>query len=332
VREYAGHALNAGQQLLQLVDHVLDLQRLDEGRLELRIEAVAVGPLVAQAVDAVREQAQARGIRLSNEIARDGIYVRADRERLLQVLTALSNNAVKYNRPTGTVCWRAERRDDRATLIVEDSGSGMTDAQLTRLFQPFERLGRETGTVEGSGLGLIIARSLAENMGGRLSVSSRFGLGTRAIVELPLAAVEPQAAASTAAAAPPAAAATPTPLRLLYVEDNRVNALLFGEAVRVLGNVELRVAEDGSEALETVRHWQPDVLVLDAHLPGSSGFQVLEQLRGMPGLERTPAVMCSADALPDDVERARAAGFIGYWTKPIDLGRVMAELQQFAAR
>lgn len=118
----------------------------------------------------------------------------------------------------------------------------------------------------------------------------------------------------------------PTPMRVLYVEDNRINAILFAEAVGMRGDIELRVAEDGEEALELLSAWTPELLVLDAHLPGMSGFDVLRQLRAIPALTHVPAYMCSADALPEDLERARLAGFNGYWTKPIDLRALMTDL------
>ncbi|HET7792859.1 MAG TPA: response regulator, partial [Rhizobacter sp.] len=117
-------------------------------------------------------------------------------------------------------------------------------------------------------------------------------------------------------------------LRMLYVEDNRINALLFEEAMRMhSSHIELRVAEDGDQALTLAQDWRPEVLVLDAHLPGISGFEVLRQLRTLPGLDTVPAYMCSADAMPDDVQRAYEAGFVGYWTKPINIGSVLADIE-----
>ncbi|WP_341893476.1 response regulator, partial [Variovorax sp. YR752] len=134
----------------------------------------------------------------------------------------------------------------------------------------------------------------------------------------------PPPLAGSEAAQPQQAAVAP--LRLLYVEDNRINALLFEEAMRMLGGIELQVAEDGAEALQLARHWAPQVLVLDANLPDMHGHELLGRLRELPGLATTPAFMCSADAMPEDLERARASGFIGYWTKPIELPKVSAAL------
>jgi CheY-like chemotaxis protein len=127
---------------------------------------------------------------------------------------------------------------------------------------------------------------------------------------------------------------TPDPsqaLRVLYVEDNRINAMLFEEALRPYGQIELDIAEDGQSALSIAQEKLPHVLVLDAHLPGMSGFDVLKVLRKLPGMDQVPAYMCSADAMPEDVARAKAEGFTGYWTKPIDIVEVTTELCRLAA-
>jgi CheY-like chemotaxis protein len=187
---------------------------------------------------------------------------------------------------------------------------------------------------------LIIARSLVVAMGGTLEVASSAGVGTRVVVELPRAQqtalpfAEDRADSTSAATdkdpAPPPTSESGPVLRLLYVEDNRINAILFEEAIRLRDGVELRLAEDGAEALEQVRQWKPDVLVLDAHLPGMDGFELLSALRREPGLDEVPAFMCSADAMPDDVQRAAAAGFAGYWSKPINIARIMSDLDRIS--
>jgi CheY-like chemotaxis protein len=146
------------------------------------------------------------------------------------------------------------------------------------------------------------------------------------------AAGAPAAASGAATVAATGATAAPGgPMRVLYVEDNRVNQILFEETIRLHGGIDLRLAENGAEALALVEQWRPEALVLDAHLPGMNGYELLLQLRGRPGLANTPAFMCSADALPEDMERGRRAGFVGYWTKPIDIARVMNDLDALRA-
>jgi PAS domain S-box-containing protein len=329
VRDYAGHVLEAGQHLLALIDDVLDLQKIEEGAMSLQLHPVDLHEVVTRASELLMPLALAADVSFELAVP-PGTWVQADVQRLRQVLLNVGSNAIKYNHRGGAVRWRFEGLQGRAALCVEDTGVGMTDEQMTRLFQPFERLGRETSTIEGTGLGLIIARSLVQAIGGRLSIESHAGVGTSVRIELQVAATPaPQVGKPQPVASPGEAPA----LRMLYVEDNRINAILFEEAMRLHGDrIELRVAEDGEHALAIARSWQPEVLVLDAHLPGASGFDVLRLLRALPGLDNVPAYMCSADAMPDDVQRAYEAGFSGYWTKPIDVGSVLADVAQCLQR
>ena len=327
VRDYAEHVLRAGQQLLALTNDVLELQRAEEGRIELAIADVPLDAMVACVIELLRPAADERGVGFDNHVPA-GVAVRADEQRLRQVLFNVGSNAVKFNRPAGVVRWSIDRPHGsaRVRLSIEDTGAGLKPAQLDRLFQPFDRLGRETSTIEGTGLGLLLARSLTVAMGGSLQVASSAGIGTRVIVELPPAeSAEPASSGGPAAPAP-----APAGLRLLYVEDNRINAILFEEALRLREGIDLRLAENSAEALEHLRDWRPDVLVLDAHLPGMDGFELLRVLRRQPGLEAVPAFMCSADAMPDDIDRAARAGFAGYWSKPINISKIMSDLDRIS--
>ena len=329
---YADHILQAGQHLLALVNDVLDLQQVEEGRLSLNLAPVALTELAARCTELLAPTAQARGVNCINAVTETAARVWADKQRLRQVLLNVASNAIKYNRPGGQMRLSVEPAgDERLALLVEDNGYGMTDEQMSRLFQPFERLGRETSAIEGTGLGLIIARSLVQEMGGSLTVASRPGVGTRVRIELPAPPEGPRSehglfVSSMQGLLHDQERKEPDRMRMLYVEDNRINALLFEETLKLRSHIELRVAEDGDEAHAIASEWRPDVLVLDAHLPGLTGYEVLQQLRQLPGLAEVPAFMCSADAMPEDVQRALAAGFIGYWTKPIDVNQVMADL------
>jgi PAS domain S-box-containing protein len=325
VVEYADHVLRASEHLLGLVNEVLDLQRVEEGRTELQPQAVELAPFLESTLDLMRPAAQREGIALTNQVPA-GCWVHADARSLRQVLMNMVSNAVKYNRNGGwVVISLLPSPPGRCVIAIEDTGSGLSDEQLARLFQPFERLGHETSAIEGSGLGLVITRSLIELMGGSVSLTSVPGAGTLARIDLP--------ATDAPAATPPAPAEAPPPfeetrpmdlpaLRVLYVEDNRINALLFEEAMRLLGGIELMVAEHGADALRTVEVWTPQVLVLDANLPDMNGNELLGRLRQRPELAGVPAYMCSADAMPEDLQRARESGFQGYWTKPIEMNAV----------
>lgn len=329
VAEYADHILRASEHLLGLVNEVLDLQRVEEGRAALEPRAIELAPFIDATLELLRPVAQAQGIALANQVPR-GRAVWADERCLRQVLMNMVSNAVKYNRAGGwVVLTLLDAPPGRCAVAIEDTGSGLSDAQLARLFQPFERLGHESSSIEGSGLGLVITRSLIEHMGGTVTLESVPGAGTLARIELPAAdppAAEEGAAAIVTPQAPVGVPADAEPLRLLYVEDNRINALLFEEAMRLLGGIELQVAEDGASALALLQRWTPQVLVLDANLPDMNGHELLRRLREQPGLRGVPAFMCSADAMPEDLERARASGFQGYWTKPIEMAKVSEAL------
>ena len=329
VAEYADHILRASEHLLGLVNEVLDLQRVEEGRAALEPRPIELAPFLESTLDLLRPAAQAGGIALASQVP-GGQWVLADERCLRQVLMNMVSNAVKYNRPGGWVLVTLlDAPPGRCTIAIEDTGSGLTDEQLARLFQPFERLGHETTGIEGTGLGLVITRSLIEQMGGSVTLSSVPGAGTLARIELPAAdspdtAPAPLSPPQTAVPAPPTAQRQP--LRVLYVEDNRINALLFEEAMRLLGGIELQIAESGEEALRLIEGWTPQVLVLDANLPDMNGHELLARLRDIAALAALPAFMCSADAMPEDLERARASGFQGYWTKPIEMAKVSAAL------
>ncbi|GIX25451.1 MAG: hypothetical protein KatS3mg122_2682 [Caldimonas sp.] len=333
IRDYATHMLQAGRHLLALINDVLDLQRVEAGQLALSMGPVSLREASAQTQELLAPLAREYRIDIENLIPMD-THVRADPQRLRQVLLNIVSNAIKYNRPGGRVTLQAgDAAEHRVSIEVTDTGAGLDAAQLERLFQPFERLGRETSGIEGTGLGLFIAKRLIEEMGGRIHVRSSVGTGTTVSLELPRA--DAATANTIGAASTDPAPSMPSrigPLRLLYVEDNPVNALLFREAMTLCEHIELQVAEDGERAFDLVRHWRPDVIVLDAHLPGMSGFDVLQGLRRDHGLHDIPAFMCSADAMPEDIERARQAGFAGYWTKPIALPQVLADIARVRRR
>src|SRR6185369_12294185 len=246
--------------------------------LTLRLAPLPLREHVSAALDFVSPLALPHRISLNNSVSAD-VSVLADSQRLRQVLLNLASNAIKYNVEHGSVHARLDgrTREGFARLVIEDTGAGLTAQQLQRLFQPFERLGLETSKVEGTGLGLIISRRLSEEMGGSLELRSTPGRGTQVLLELPLA--RHLGAAPAAPSVRSASAATAgRKLRMLYVEDNRINAILFEEALKLREQIELRVATDGEDALSLVHHWTPDVLVLDAHLPGMDGFELLDAL------------------------------------------------------
>ena len=325
---YVHEILRAGHHLLALINEVLDLARIESGRLSLSPEPLPLAELVREAQTLVLPLAQQREVSLS--IApMQGLVVRADRLRLKQVLLNLLSNAVKYNRSGGTVQVEALVQDMFTVRIrVHDSGIGITAQNLPQLFQPFSRV---SGTnAEGTGIGLSISQRLVAMMGGRIGVNSTPGVGSEFWVELPSDRLAdpppPRLSAPEMAGTPP-----PRPgrhARVLYVEDNPANLKLVEQIVQRHANVELLMAPSGGLGLDLARSHLPELLLLDIHLPDIDGFQVLARLRADAQTRHIPVVAVTAQAMPDDVKRVMAAGFDGYLAKPLDLASFDALLER----
>lgn len=331
----------AGRTLLELVDEVLDLNAIDSGQFKVTPARVAALDVAAQAVALAGPAAASAGLALTGPellppqpADAPAWQVQADARRLLQVLGALLSNAVKYTPAGGSVALRLSATDGGVAFTVVDTGIGLSAAQQAALFEPFNRLGAERTATPGSGLGLVIARGLVGLMGGHLQVRSASGEGSAFTVWLPSAPTE-RALAAPVPAAPAAglgqaeaAAAQTAPGRVLYVEDNEVNALLMQAIVALRPALQLQVVPDVASALVAARELPPDLVLLDLHLPDGDGYTLLRALRLLPGLQQVPAVVVSASAHAEERQRALAAGFVGYWTKPLDLAQTLAEIDR----
>ncbi len=319
--------LDSAQHLRGVVDELLDISRIEAGQMVLVLSPVAVAPLLAQVAASLADEAGARGISVLTPPVDSAGVVLAEPQRLRQVLLNLLSNAVKYNRPGGAVWVQLVPEGPAWRIDVCDNGIGLDAAQQAGLFQPFNRVGAERTGVPGAGLGLVISRHLAQLMGGTLSVQSTVGAGSTFSIHLPAASAAPVA---TPAALAPALLPDPTLQgRVLYVEDNEVNAQLMQALLALCPGVQLQVAPDAAAALAAAgAGTPPDLLLIDMHLPDGSGLALLPRLRALPGMAAVPAVVVSASAEPALQAHARQAGFDAYWTKPLALA---ATLQGLAA-
>jgi CheY-like chemotaxis protein len=277
----------------------------------------------------IEPQAQNRGIRMTFPEFAVPCFVHADRTRLKQVLINLMSNAVKYNTAEGTVVVDlAGSTSERVRINVRDTGAGLAPEKLAQLFQPFNRLGQERGAEQGTGIGLVMSKRLTELMGGVLGVESTVGQGSVFWCELSTAtapsieAMPAQPASTASTQAHPGA-----PLRtLLYVEDNPANLKLVEQLIARRPTVRLLSAVDGNTGIQLARAHQPDVILMDINLPGISGIEALKILRDDPTTAHIPVVALSANAMPRDIERGLAAGFVSYLTKPIKIDEFLAAL------
>ena len=338
-----GHIVNAGRHLLSLINEVLDIARIEAGRVELSLEPVRVSEVIGETLDLIRPLATERGINLHTESCDHPLHaahVLADRQRLKQVMLNFLSNAVKYNKPGGDVRVECSECDGaRLCIRVADTGVGIAPENLSRLFVAFDRLGAEQSEVQGTGLGLALSKSLVEAMNGVVNVESRLGEGTAFTVALPRAESQLQLAARqrrdpSATATPdddPAAPADAPPARVhrvLYIEDNLSNLTLIEHLLADRADIHLMTAMQGRLGLDLARQHHPDLILLDLHLPDLPGWDVLAALQADEATRDIPVVAVSADATPRQTERLLKLGARAYLTKPLDVDRFLRMLRQ----
>ena len=333
-RGQIGHILKGGEHLLDLINEVLDLSRIEAGRMNVSIERISVRDLIGECLPLTESLAGSRGITLTEDIASDGdLFVWGDYVRCKQVLINLLSNAVKYNRPDGMVTLQVRRTAQGfVRLSVGDTGPGIPSEAMGELFEPFHRLGAESGDVEGTGIGLTITKKLIEMMNGRIGVESEVGIGSTFWFELPeMVGREQQAAKVKADAdrkAVEAAHRDEGPRhRLLYIEDNPANMQLVREVVAEMGDFDMVGAADAEHGLTIIGSRPPDVILMDLNLPGMGGVEAARHLKASERTRHIPIIGLSADAMPEVVERAKGVGMVKYLTKPIDVPVLVAALR-----
>lgn len=310
---------------------MLDLARIEAGHLSLSPEPVGIPEVVRSIVDLIGPLAAARGIRIHSQSV-DTCAARqvfADRQRFNQILLNLLSNAVKYNRDGGRVDVTCqEMPDGRVRINVSATGTGIPPHKLQQLFQPFERLGAEQSSIEGTGLGLMVSKGLAEAMDGVLGVESELGRGSTFWVELPRSDSTSEISPAQARTHANAAADSGVTGTVLYIEDNVSNRRLMERVFARRPGVRLVGASDGRKGLEFACAHRPDLVLLDLHLPDMNGEDVLRQLKEDPRTEMIPVAVLSADAMPLQTKQVLAAGAAAYLTKPLDVGGVLQFLDE----
>ncbi|MFL6519446.1 MAG: PAS domain S-box protein [Chthoniobacterales bacterium] len=315
------YILSAGRHLLNLINEVLDISRIEAGTLQLSVEPVCLEEAIGEALDLMRPLAGERSISLSTDASLENTtYVLADRQRLKQVLLNLLSNAVKYSGMEGSVTVSFAESGSRFTrLSVQDTGAGIAVDKLARLFTPFDRLGAEQSTVEGTGLGLALCQRLVQAMHGTIGVSSTLGNGSTFWLDLPRAQSPLKTLSAARTGSVPVEPATDDVRRILYIEDNFSNVTLVDQMLAERPTLELMTAMQGRVGLELARQHSPDLILLDLHLPDVPGWQVLAQLKADHLTREIPVVVISADATPPQIKRLLSAGARAYLTKPLDI-------------
>jgi signal transduction histidine kinase/CheY-like chemotaxis protein len=328
-KESITQILQAGWHLLKLINEILDLSVVESGKVSLSLEPVSLSDVLSECQTMMEAQAQQRGIRMTFPQFEQPSFVWADQTRLKQVVINLLSNAIKYNQANGQVTVNfTVISSDRIRISFKDTGAGLTPEKKAQLFQPFNRLGQEAGSVAGTGIGLVVTKQLVELMGGFLGADSTVGDGSVFWFELrstpapELKLVSPELPLIKLAIRP-----IDAPQKtLLYIEDNPANMKLVERLIDRREDIKLLTAVNGSLGIELAKSSLPDVILMDINLPGISGIEALKVLREDAATAHIPVVAISANAMARDIEVGQQLGFIRYLTKPIVVEEFMATL------
>jgi len=330
-KRFTDRIISSGQHLLQLINDILDLSRIESGNIICSIECVEVSTLFQECFELVMPLASAHDVFINFEKPEDDFCILCDFTRTKQILLNLCTNAIKYNKEKGSVIIRAEAHAGRVSMvriIVEDTGIGIAEDKQDKVFAPFERLGAEMGAVEGTGIGMTITKKLVHLMKGEISFTSVEGEGSVFYVDLPRT-QKNNLAPEADGLSQKKDFRTKEVITLLYFEDNPMNMELMADIVEDAGNFNFLSAHTAEAGLPLARKHRPDIIIMDLNLPGMSGFNALETLKGWEETKNIPVIALSANASPRDIKKGLAAGFVSYITKPLRNDQIMDEIYRY---
>ena len=328
--------LKAGEHLLELINEVLDLTKIEAGHLNLSTDCVGFNELMSDCISIIEPLAKKHGLNLINNIPQTReFFVRIDFTRAKQVLLNLMSNAVKYNRVDGYIGLNLEvlQASRRIRFSVSDAGQGLSKEQQAKLFKPFERAGAEFSNIEGTGIGLVISKQLVELMGGDIGLESTPGSGStfwvefQMVEEKDISAIEKEKL--TASLIPVQTTASAKDKKILYIEDNPANLRLIQEFLKRKEHITLETAHEPVLGLDIAKNTVPDLILLDINLPGMNGYEVLKILRLTETLRDIPVIAISANAMTSDIRHGLEAGFDHYLSKPVQLVEFYAVIDKF---
>lgn len=322
----------SGRHLLALINDILDLSKIEAGKLELHPEEVAVRPLAEGCVRLLREQALRKRLALSVQVEPGLEILVADQRRLKQVLVNLLSNAVKFTPEEGRVMLevRSVEHTREVCFTVSDTGIGISRPDIERIFQPFVQIdSRLARRYEGTGLGLALVRRMVEMHDGRVTVESEPGKGSRFHVFLPLAGTRHSPAPGMTEPDPISVPAPVAKMSLLLAEDHEANRRMLGDYLHSLGH-QVTMATNGEEACQRAAEVEPDIILMDVQMPGMDGLEAIRRLRAEPRTADIPIVVLTALAMNGDRDRCLMSGANHYVSKPIVLSELAALLNRMA--
>jgi signal transduction histidine kinase/ActR/RegA family two-component response regulator len=325
INDFSQEIERAGSHLLSLVNDLIDLSRIESGKLEITLEPILLSNLEKDCLSLIAPLAEKFQIHLSSQSAFNDIIILADALRLRQIIINFLSNGIKYNKPNGSVSLQTIIMGNSVRIQVADTGVGIAEDKQNRIFNAFDRLGAECGTIEGTGIGLVIAKRLIEAMNGSIGFSSISNQGSRFWVDFPI--YQQQTTSQRDVTQRPSTETTQvTPVKtptsqttILCIEDNPVNLKLIQKILAKNGNYLIYEATTAMRGIDIARREQPNLILSDINLPDMDGYQVLSLLKADPKTQHIPIIALTADAMKEDIDRGEKAGFAGYITKPIDI-------------
>lgn len=322
-QESVTEILKAGNHLLELINEVLDLSKIESGKLSISIESVSIKAVMEEALSIIKPFADTHDIKIIAPIIESyDEFVYVDNTRLKQILLNLLSNAVKYNKQNGQVTFYHDRCDDNYRFHVIDTGIGLSKSEFDLIFKPFQRLNKLNNTIEGTGIGLTVAKQLVELMNGKIYVESEKGIGSHFWVEFPavnVCAIEPDE--NILSLETHSSISEDNHYTVLYVEDNPANLRLVERILNQITSIKMLSAISGELCVDLAVAHRPDLILLDINLPGIDGYEVFKRLKMYEETKDIPIVAISAHAMPKDVAKGIMIGFDDYITKPINVSK-----------
>jgi len=320
IEEFSNEILVAGKHLLELIDQLLDLSKIESSDLKISFEPINVCSLVDECIGQVKLGIHDRNnIQVHNEISDKSMSVKADPLRFKQVIINLVSNAIKYNKLNGTVIVKTQKQGEMTRISVIDSGVGVSNENIDKLFLPFERLNYKNGNIQGTGIGLTITKKLIEAMNGKIGVNSQQGIGSTFWIELPSAESQMKDESFKIGFSAQESKISEKTIKVLCIEDNPANMRLLSSALQIQGNYQVVMAYDAESGIRLANSEQPDVILMDINLPGISGIEAFSLLKSETATQDIPVIAISANAMPNEIDNAKAHGFSHYLSKPIDI-------------
>jgi PAS domain S-box-containing protein len=330
-RESTQEIIKGGHHLLGLINEVLDLAKIESGHVTLSIENVRLKELIDDCRRLMQPLAAAAQLTMHVQVSNQWV-VRADRARLKQVILNLLSNAIKYNRQGGDIGVRVlDARAERIRIEVTDTGLGIAQSRLPDVFQAFNRLGKDKGVIEGTGIGLSITRNLVVMMDGEVGVESQPGVGTTFWIELPRGSISMAGELESSAFGSTRSKGVGTGRCVLCIDDNPVNLKLIAQILIKRPGIDLVTAHSPGLGIQLAMSRQPELILLDINMPGMDGYQVLEVLKSYARTKSIPIIAVTANAIPRDIEKGGTAGLEEYLTKPLDVSKFLAAVDRCLA-